>query len=183
MNITPENRQVKPEKWARYRYNLTTNLGADGERLTGCDAHIALSRKVAAEGMVLLKNDGTLPLKTGTTVALFGVGTLEYIQCGGGSGEVYPAYVRNVYEGFSLKEPRVRIFEPVSRFYYDYAAPLVAVQEPGSILPEPAVPAELIADAAANADVAIIAGAAKMQGVCQGDELFYQFNIHTASCA
>lgn len=163
MNIQHKSSKVKADKWARYRYNLTTNMGADGKRLTGCAEHIALSRNVAAEGMVLLENNGLLPLKEGTAVALFGVGTLEYIQGGGGSGLVFPAYVRNLYEGFREKAPRIRVFEPLSQFYYDYAAPRIAAQERKSILdvlpvlPEPAIPPELLAEAAEYADVAIIA--------------------------
>ena len=74
---------VKPEKWARYKYNLTTNLGVNGTRLTGCEAHIALSKAVAEEGMVLLENNGLLPLREGTTVALFGVGSLDFVKGGG----------------------------------------------------------------------------------------------------
>ena len=163
MNIQHKSSKVKADKWARYRYNLTTNMGADGKRLTGCAEHIALSRNVAAEGMVLLENNGLLPLKEGTAIALFGVGTLEYIQGGGGSGLVFPAYVRNLYEGFREKAPRIRVFEPLSQFYYDYAAPRIAAQERISVmdvlpvLPEPAIPTELLAEAAEYADVAIIA--------------------------
>ena len=156
MNILRPDAKVHSEKWARYRYNLTTNLGEKGSRLTGCDAHIALSRKVAQEGMVLLENNGLLPLKAGTSVALFGVGSLEYIQGGGGSGRVFPAYVRNIYEGFLEKAPRIRVFEPLTRFYYDYAEPQVASLGSRNIIPEPSVPAELLAEARKNADVAII---------------------------
>ena len=37
-----------------------------------CDAHRALSRQMAQESMVLLKNDGILPLKNGQTIAVIG---------------------------------------------------------------------------------------------------------------
>ena len=162
MNMIRPGEQVRSDKWSRYRYGLTTPLGADGRQLCGCAEHIALSRKIAGEGMVLLENNGILPLKEGTTVALFGVGTLEYIKSGCGSGFVFPAYVRNIYEGFAEKAPRIKIFEPLSQFYYDYAAPQIMSQKRTSvmdvfpILPEPAIPAELLADAAVHADVAII---------------------------
>ena len=46
----------KPERWARYKFNLTTNIGENGKRLTGCEEHIALSKAIAEEGMVLLEN-------------------------------------------------------------------------------------------------------------------------------
>lgn len=156
MNITRKTHQVNPEKWARYKYNLTTSIGENGKRCTGCAEHIVLSRNVAAEGMVLLENNGLLPLKQGSTVALFGVGTLEYIKGGGGSGRVYPAYVRNIYEGFAQKAPRIKVFEPLTQFYYDYAASRVDTLEREQILTEPVVPAELIKNAAEHAEVAVI---------------------------
>ena len=48
-----------------------------------------LARKAAAEGMVLLKNEGNLlPLKPGTKVALYGVGASRTVKGGTGSGDV-----------------------------------------------------------------------------------------------
>lgn len=156
MNITRQCQKVKAKRWSRYQYNLTTPMGKDGRRLTGCPEHITLSRTVAAEGMVLLENNGFLPLQEGMKVALFGVGTLEYIIGGGGSGRIYPAYIRNIYEGFCEKAPRVEIYEPVSRFYYDYGKDKVDLLNDRQILPEPEVPAQLVEQAAQAADVAII---------------------------
>lgn len=162
MNLTRKSEKVEAGKWSRYQYQLTTPLGQDGKQLSGCPAHIALSRKIATEGMVLLENNGLLPFKKGTKVALFGVGTLEYIKGGGGSGQVYPAYVRNIYEGFWEKAPDLQVFSPLSQFYYDYAMPLLATQgTPGlldeiQVLPEPEIPAELLSRAAVFADVAVI---------------------------
>ncbi|MCR5271786.1 MAG: glycoside hydrolase family 3 C-terminal domain-containing protein [Lachnospiraceae bacterium] len=51
-------------------------------------AHRELSRRSAAEGMVLLKNDGVLPLKGGDKVALYGYGARYTIKGGTGSGSV-----------------------------------------------------------------------------------------------
>ena len=45
-----------------------------------------LCRKIAAEGSVLLENDGVLPFKKGTRVALFGRNQEGYIKSGTGSG-------------------------------------------------------------------------------------------------
>ena len=49
--------------------------------------HKVLARRVAAEGIVLLKNDGVLPLTT-KTVALYGPGSRMTVKGGSGSGDV-----------------------------------------------------------------------------------------------
>ena len=176
------------DKYARFRYQPCIPLGADGRKVTGSPEHAALSRKAAGEGMVLLKNRlHTLPLTRGTRVALFGKATIEYIKGGGGSGDVFCAYIRNVYDGFSQKEAegKVSVFKPTVEFYKEY------VKEASKRIPtraqiekiwdkvnamsfckekddiiydtfasmhvaEAHMPDELIAEAAANADIAII---------------------------
>lgn len=50
-----------------------------------------VARQVAGEGMVLLKNDGTLPFR-GKKLALFGVGSIDTIVCGTGSGYAFSPY-------------------------------------------------------------------------------------------
>ena len=47
---------------------------------------IPLCRKLAAEGSVLLENNGVLPFKCGTKVAIFGRTQETYIKSGTGSG-------------------------------------------------------------------------------------------------
>ena len=171
MKLMRPSTEVKPRKWARYEHNLTTPIGADGKYVTGSAEHIALSRKAATEGMVLLENNGTLPLKDGTTVSLFGIGTLDYVKGGGGSGKVYSAYVRDIYEGMTCKAPRISVYEPVTQYYLDYTLPLLnnfedSQRNPWLDVPsgnkaealysEIDLPADLIANAAKNSDIAII---------------------------
>ena len=149
--------KIRTEKWSRYKYNLTNGIGENGERVTGSRQHVELSHKVAAEGMVLLENNGLLPLKKGTTVALFGVGSVDYIKCGNGSGMVHSEYVRNLYGGFKSKEPRISVYEPVTKFYFDYAYSLLPEYDNGAAMPEPEeLPTALICDAAKAAEVAVI---------------------------
>ncbi len=156
MQITKPGTAVHNGHFARYRYNILSALGKDGSRLTGSDAHIALSRKAAQEGMVLLENNGYLPLARGTKVALFGVGSMEYIKGGGGSGQVYPAYVRNLYEAFREKASRVEIYEPLSEFYYAHVQEHITPFGSRELVAEPQIPAALMDDAVQNADAAII---------------------------
>lgn len=120
------------DKYARFRYQPCLPLGVDGRKVTGSPEHAELSRRAAGEGMVLLKNEGgTLPLKRGTRVALFGKATVEYIKGGGGSGDVFCAYTRNIYDGFKLKEDegKVSVFKPTAEFYKEY------VKEAGKRIP------------------------------------------------
>ena len=48
-------------------------------------AHRVIARKAAAEGIVLLENNGVLPLKKGSNVALYGGGARHTIKGGTGS--------------------------------------------------------------------------------------------------
>ena len=54
--------------------------------------------RIAQEGIVLLKNDGVLPLKTGK-LALFGAGSTDTSVCGTGSGYAFSPYTVSVYQG------------------------------------------------------------------------------------
>ena len=107
------------EKYSRFRYQPCIPLGEDGRCVTASKKHIALSRRAAGEGMVLLKNeDYALPLAKGEKIALFGKATIEYIKVGGGSGDVHCPYIRNIYDGFASKG--VGIYMPLVDFYRDY---------------------------------------------------------------
>lgn len=62
-------------------------------------AHQALARKVAADGAVLLKNEGgLLPLKPGSKIALLGRFAKEPRYQGAGSSLINPSKLENLYE-------------------------------------------------------------------------------------
>lgn len=144
-------------KWSRIKFTPNLPLGADGERVTGCKAHIELSKNAAKEGMVLLKNDrNVLPLAKGTRVALFGKGTFDYVKGGGGSGDVTVAYIRNLYEGLKLQKDKISIFEELCDYYRkDIEEQYKNGNVPGMTI-EPDVPTELLQKAKAFTDTAII---------------------------
>ncbi|MBQ8638403.1 MAG: glycoside hydrolase family 3 C-terminal domain-containing protein [Lachnospiraceae bacterium] len=60
-----------------------------------------VARKAAAEGIVLLKNEGVLPLKKGARVALFGGGAVKTVKGGSGSGDVNERESVSIYQGFA----------------------------------------------------------------------------------
>ena len=60
--------------------------------------HRRLAYEAACEGIVLLENDGTLPIKPGR-IALYGSGAISTIKGGTGSGEVNERYSVNIYDG------------------------------------------------------------------------------------
>lgn len=145
------------ERWERIKYLPQRGMGKDGARLTASKEHIGFSRYAATEGMVLLKNNGTLPLQNGTSVAIFGKAQIDYIKGGGGSGDVYCDYVRNVYEGMKIKEgeEKVKIYHDLSRYYEKYISETPQVK-PEILVPEAEITAAQVRKARENAQVAII---------------------------
>lgn len=65
----------------------------------------ALLRQAAAESIVLLENEGVLPLKANNKLAVFGRSQIDYFYVGYGSGgEVNPPYLVNVIQGLEEKD-------------------------------------------------------------------------------
>lgn len=85
-------------------------------------AHAAVTRQTANEGIVLLKNNGTLPWKDGKvkTVALFGENSYDFFSGGTGSGCVHPPYVVDMLKG--LKNAGISTTEVLTDIYTKYLA-------------------------------------------------------------
>ena len=64
--------------------------------------NMADSQYIATQGMVLLENNGVLPIsdRIGTKIALYGVGVKNTIRGGTGSGSTNPRSVATVYDAF-----------------------------------------------------------------------------------
>lgn len=145
------------KKWTRARFQPNLPLGEGQTKVTASLPHLALARQAGREGIVLLKNDReVLPVKKGKRLALFGKGVFDYVKGGGGSGDVTVSHVYNLYDGLKKREDAAEIFEPLAQFYkqnvkmqYDNGA------VPGMTV-EPEVPAQLLAEAKKQADLAVI---------------------------
>lgn len=147
------------EKWTRFFYQPCLPLGKEGRRVTGSQEHIELSRRAASEGMVLLKNQGDLlPFHTGQKLAVFGKACVDYVKGGGGSGDVTVAYTRNLMEGLKIKEQegKVEVFWPAARYYEKEIRDQYAQGYCPGMTVEPEVPEELLTQAKAFTDTAII---------------------------
>ncbi len=127
-------------------------------------AHAQVTRHSASEGMVLLKNDGVLPLKGQNNIALFGSTSYDFITGGTGSGDVNEAYSVSLEEGltnaaFEINEAAKKVFET------HRAANKEAFEKPEGTLtamftpytpPEMNPSAKEIGDVTGTADVAIV---------------------------
>ncbi len=75
----------------------------------------AISRSLAAEGMVLLKNEGAvLPFKPTDRVGVVGKNALSLLSGGGGSAAVKTEYIRSLPDGLQQKaaEGKLYFYEP-----------------------------------------------------------------------
>jgi beta-glucosidase len=82
---------VKTPRFKGYVYSDAPDL----------EAHAKTARSAAAEGIVLLKNDGSLPLRGVTRIALFGNTGYKTVAGGTGSGNVHAPYVVNISEALA----------------------------------------------------------------------------------
>lgn len=94
----------------------TMNKVVLGEKIVQ-DGLPEICRKVASEGIVLLKNDGVLPLNQRKKVSVFGRVQYDYFYVGYGSGgDVNPPYHINLMDG--LKEnKKISVNESLSTTY------------------------------------------------------------------
>lgn len=82
------------------------------------EKYLRICRKVAAEGCVLLENDGVLPFLKSDKIAVFGREQFEYVKSGSGSGgNVQCEYVTDIN---SCLREEIKIDEQVENFYKDF---------------------------------------------------------------
>ena len=128
-------------------------------------AHAAVARKAAGESIVLLRNEGALPLAGTEKVALYGVSSIDFVAGGTGSGNVNKAYVVNMVEGmqnagFTLDKSLVDYYTAFQA--YDKAQRGLSSSNNfwamfgGVKLAEAAIPADAISTEAKANDVAVV---------------------------
>ncbi len=126
-------------------------------------AHAQVTRQSASEGMVLLKNNQTLPLEGIKNIALFGVTSYDFIAGGTGSGDVNESYTISLEEGlknagYEINELARKAFEAhkeANKKAFDKPEGLTSMMKKYSP-PEMIPTEEQLNQFAGNADMAII---------------------------
>lgn len=127
------------------------------------EAHAKITRQSAAEGMVLLKNEGALPLQGVKNIALLGVTSYDFIAGGTGSGDVNEAYTISLEEGlvkagFEVNAVAKNIFadhKAANEKAFDKPEGINAMFQPYNP-PEIKFSIEQLNQIAASADIAVI---------------------------
>ena len=99
---------VKTPRFRGYKFSNRPDL----------KAHAQITRQSSTEGMVLLKNDGVLPIRNLKTVALFGVNSYDFMSGGLGSGAVNVPYVVDMVAG--LRNVGVQTTPQLTDIYQSY---------------------------------------------------------------
>jgi beta-glucosidase len=101
---------VQSPKFKGYRYSNKPDL----------EAHARTAREAGADGMILLKNNGSaLPFPGEVKkIALFGISSYNTISGGTGSGDVNEAYTVSIAEG--LRNAGYNVNDNLSRLYEIY---------------------------------------------------------------
>lgn len=116
----------KERPFARFLYRPVQYLGKNDTRISGCKKHLEISKQIATEGTVLLKNDGILPLKQGSKICVFGRGAGQYIFGGGGSGAVFTDIKISLTDALykAEQEGKVQLFHPLIEYAKEQAEAL-----------------------------------------------------------
>lgn len=145
-------------------YSLLNQVLADSSGLSEETkaGSLALTKEIAEEGIVLLKNDGDapLPLASGTKLNVFGWGSTMPMYGGTGSGSVDESTAVTLLQG--LKDAGFTLNDDLSQFYVDYCSerPVVGMGEVNWTVVQPTMEeydaANVFEDAKRFSDTALI---------------------------
>ncbi|MBR5507241.1 MAG: glycoside hydrolase family 3 C-terminal domain-containing protein, partial [Clostridia bacterium] len=155
------------DKWTRMKFMPCVPLGEDGRLVSSCKAHTDFSRYAATEGMVLLKNEGVLPIAKGNRVAVFGKAQFDWIDevanC------IPKKYSVRLLDGLhkAQDDGELEIFEGTEIFYRnyidnhnkkleDYSREAIEITRQMKYPQEPDIPEMLMKSAVEYTDTAII---------------------------
>jgi beta-glucosidase len=164
---------VKTPRFRGYQFSDAPDL----------EAHAAVCRKVADEGVVLLKNRGALPAGPDGVTALLGICSYAFIAGGTGSGDVHRPYVVDLQQG--LSDEGFTLDRPLDEFYSQYMVDehwrckmidgnnswVIDRERPIEV-----VPSELILQAAERADRAFVTFG-RVFGEGKDRDLHYSYHL------
>jgi beta-glucosidase len=141
---------LKSPTFKGYKYSETPDL----------KQHAQISRQVASEGIILLKNEGVLPMATIKKIALFGNNSYELIAGGTGSGDVNKSYMISLDKG--LENASYFVHANLATTYKNYykegkakMPPPASPFHPNTVVPEMNINAALAQKMAVENDIAV----------------------------
>ncbi|SMG13023.1 beta-glucosidase [Marivirga sericea] len=141
--------------------------GYENSNKPDLEAHAAITRQAATDGMILLENkDNALPFESSVkNIAAFGANSYDFISGGTGSGDVNEAYTISLIEG--LQKADYEIDEELKDIYDNYIKKTRANQPPPENLltallggkqpiPEMELDESIAKEMASKSDIALI---------------------------
>jgi len=146
--------------WGMGNGLMQEELSAHGTDMVSAEMSV-LARRAAAEGCVLLKNDGAMPLVADGSVAVFGRCQLDWFYVGYGSGgDVHPPYRVNLMDG--LRNAGVKVDKCLADIYSHWCSSEDNIADHGwwghwpMSHPEMPLDTSVVEEAARNSETAIV---------------------------
>ncbi|MBQ3300964.1 MAG: glycoside hydrolase family 3 C-terminal domain-containing protein, partial [Eggerthellaceae bacterium] len=119
----------------------------------------AMTQEVESEAIVLLENNGALPLGAGAKVNVYGVGVEQFTYGGTGSGSADESVNTSLMQG--LRDAGLEVNEDLASWYKENTPDTAAMGLVGTDwnlyeIPQSAYPADLLSSAADFSDTAIV---------------------------